>query len=114
MTVPSATPERTVCLCEAIEDLASAEEFLNHFAIAFDPAIVQVKRLHILQRFHDYIQAAGDPDPDASGGYEIYRDCLQRAYHDFVNSDAVTEKVFKVFQRSVETSALPSLVQIEG
>ncbi|HTH40809.1 MAG TPA: nitrogenase-stabilizing/protective protein NifW, partial [Rhodocyclaceae bacterium] len=38
-----------------LEDLASAEDFLNYFDIPYDQGIVHVNRLHILQRFHDYL-----------------------------------------------------------
>ncbi len=83
-------------LQEALEELSSAEEFLDYFAIAYDPAVVQVNRLHILQRFHDYI--AREPSAAAEARTsDDYRKLLERAYQDFVASDALTEKVFRVF-----------------
>ena len=45
----------TLTLAEAMEDLVSAEDFLDYFAVPYDPAVVHVNRLHILQRFHDYL-----------------------------------------------------------
>jgi nitrogenase-stabilizing/protective protein len=80
-------------LREELSELYSAEEFLSYFGIDFDPAVVNVNRLHILQRFHDYLRQA---DPGDRHGYAR---CLRQAYQDFVDSDARTEKVFKVFQR---------------
>jgi nitrogenase-stabilizing/protective protein len=77
---------------EDLEDLESAEDLLNYFDIAYDPNVVHVNRLHILQRFHDYLQTLA-PEASASD----YHAMLQRAYNDFVTSDAQTEKVFKVF-----------------
>lgn len=81
----------------ALEELSSAEDFLNHFEIAYDPGIVHVNRLHILQRFHDYLEK----DPEQPEGEEAcaayYTQWLTKAYQDFVTSDALTEKVFKVF-----------------
>ena len=38
-----------------LADLESAEDFFNYFDVAFDPAVLHVCRLHILQRFHDYM-----------------------------------------------------------
>lgn len=76
---------------EELEDLESAEDFLNYFGIDYDPAVVHVKRLHILQRFHDYLQTLSAPDPVQ------YQAMLARAYQDFVEGEARTEKVFKVF-----------------
>jgi nitrogenase-stabilizing/protective protein len=68
-----------------LADLSSAEEFLEYFDIDFDVRVVQVNRLHILQRFHDYLakQEAGKA-PD----YDAYRQWLARAYTDFVDSSA--------------------------
>ncbi len=85
-------------LQQDLKDLSAAEEFLDYFGIAYDPAVVHVNRLHILQRFHDYIEQEGAaPDGDAEGERGRYRALLERAYGDFVGSDAATQKVFKVF-----------------
>ncbi|MFZ3017672.1 MAG: nitrogenase-stabilizing/protective protein NifW [Gallionella sp.] len=83
-------------LDEAMEELVSAEDFLNYFGIEFDPAVVQVNRLHILQRYHNYLAKTTLPDVEAARRV-IYATLLQQAYQDFVKSDALTEKVFKVF-----------------
>jgi len=77
--------------------LSSAEEFLDYFSVGFDPAVVHVNRLHILQRFHDYLAAAGELPQEYEARYDTYAGLLATAYHDFVNSDARTEKVFRVF-----------------
>lgn len=89
------------------EDLAgldSAEDFLNYFGIPFDARIVQVKRLHILQRYHDYLakQEAGKTPEFAA-----WRGWLLRAYEDFVGSSAQQEKVFAVFRRAEGSSFQP-------
>jgi len=84
-------------LDEAMEDLVSAEDFLNYFGIEFDPAVVQVNRLHILQRYHNYLARAGAlPEVEAARRL-VYTTLLKQAYQDFEKSDALTEKVFKVF-----------------
>lgn len=82
-------------LDEAMDELESAEDFLDYFAVPYEPATVHVNRLHILQRFHNYIVEAG-PTDEASR-HATYKHLLARAYQDFVVSDALTEKVFKVF-----------------
>jgi len=84
-------------LDEAMEEMESAEDFLNYFGVAFDPAVVHLNRLHILQRFHDYLTKAGDLEGDEDTRRLIYASLMTRAYEDFVVSDALTEKVFKVF-----------------
>jgi nitrogenase-stabilizing/protective protein len=84
-------------LDEAMEDLESAEDFLNYFGVAFEPRVVQVNRLHILQRFHDYMAKAGECSANEGERRAVYTRLLEQAYGDFVHSDALTEKVFKVF-----------------
>ena len=87
-----------------LAELSSAEEFLDYFGIDFAVPVVQVNRLHILQRFHDYLarQEAGKA-PD----YLAYRHWLARAYTDFVGSSAQGEKVFAVFQKAEGSSFVP-------
>ncbi len=85
-----------------LEELESAEDFLQYFAINYEPSIVHVNRLHILQRLHDYLQQAADTMPDDDGAKRaVYKKLLERAYQDFVESDAQTEKVFKVFNMGI-------------
>ncbi|WP_221797336.1 nitrogenase-stabilizing/protective protein NifW [Oceanobacter mangrovi] len=89
-------------LDEALDELVSAEDFLEYFAIPFDAAVVHVNRLHIMQRFHDYLSQSGDSLAEYEDNEEslksVYQALLTRAYQDFVESDALTEKVFKVFK----------------
>jgi nitrogenase-stabilizing/protective protein len=85
-------------------DCEGAEDFLTHFGVPYDPAVVHVNRLHILQRFHDYLAAhtaAGD------SGFDDFRHWLVQAYEDFVRSDAQTEKVFRVHQRASGIAKVP-------
>jgi nitrogenase-stabilizing/protective protein len=83
-------------LDEAMEEMVSAEDFLDYFGIKYDISVVQVNRLHILQRFHNYL-AKATLSEDEAGRRVVYTTLLQQAYQDFVKSDALTEKVFKVF-----------------
>jgi nitrogenase-stabilizing/protective protein len=85
-------------------DCEGAEDFLTHFGVPFDAAVVHVNRLHILQRFHDYL-AAQVKDGEAS--FDDYRRWLLQAYEDFVKSDAQTEKVFRVFERASGIAKVP-------
>ena len=85
-------------LDDLLEDLSSAEEFLVFFDIDYDERVVQVNRLHILQRFHNYLEQGLTAMPEGGEArFMAHRELLLRAYQDFVDSDALTEKVFKVF-----------------
>ena len=96
--------------CEAdsfeddLADLSSAEDFLDYFDIPFDARVVQVNRLHILQRYHDYLakQEAGRA-PD----YQAWRKWLELAYRDFIDSSAQQEKVLAVYRKADGSSFLP-------
>ncbi|MGE5466906.1 MAG: nitrogenase-stabilizing/protective protein NifW [Ignavibacteria bacterium] len=84
-------------------DCESAEDFFEHFGVSHDRAVLQVYRLHVLQRFHDYVAGrTGRP-----GAFDDYRALLERAYADFVNSDAQTEKVFRVFRKAAGIATVP-------
>ena len=99
-------------LDEALEDLESAEDFLNYFGIPFDQKVVHVNRLHILQRFHNYMAKTGGLPEDEGARRSAYTALLARAYEDFVNSDAQTEKVFKVFHMNEPQTAFVPLTSI--
>ena len=94
---------RAAGLLRELRELESADDFLHYFGIVHDPAVVQVNRLHIMQRFHDYLAASGALAADGVHAEAelaaVYRRLLNRAYEDFVHSDARTEKVFEVFRR---------------
>ena len=79
-------------------DLTSAEDFLDHFGIEYEPRIVAVHRLHILQRFHDYLEKVGVTPEEEGARFEVHAHLLKTAYQDFVDSTAAAEKVFKVFR----------------
>jgi len=83
-----------------LEELSSAEDFLNYFGVPYELGVVHVNRLHILQRFHDYLAQAGELSEDVAPRREIHKRLLARAYQDFLASDALTEKVFKVFHEA--------------
>ena len=80
-----------------LDELASAEDFLDYFGIEYEPAVVHVNRLHILQRFHDYLAGVEEMPAETAKRWALHADLLAGAYQDFVTSDAVTEKVFRVF-----------------
>lgn len=107
--------EDTLTLEEAMEELSSAEDFLEYFGVPYDPAIVHVNRLHILQRFHDYLakQVPEMPEDEAEAR-AAYTQWLTRAYADFVDSNAQAEKVFAVFQHQAnEDGGTSSFVSLD-
>ena len=99
---------------EEMEDLESAEDFLQYFGLDYNASVVHVNRLHILQRFHNYLQQGQAQMPeDEASKHQVYKQLLLRAYQDFVESDAQTEKVFKVFKMGEPQSVFVSLSDIQ-
>jgi nitrogenase-stabilizing/protective protein len=100
-------------LTKRMATLASAEEFLDFFAIPYDQSVVHVNRLHILKRFNQYLRITpGTAEMDDAALFTVCKELLVRAYGDFVRSTPAQEKVFKVFQdqdgRSVGLDSLRS------
>lgn len=81
-----------------LEELSSAEDFLDYFGIEYDQRVVHVNRLHILQRYHDYLNQVEAMPESEEEQRALYTDLLRGAYEDFVKSDAKTEKVLKVYK----------------
>lgn len=89
-----------------MDDLETAEDFLRFFNVRYEQRVVNVNRLHILQRFHDYLGAdTGLESLDDEGMAARYSAHLERAYQDFVVSNAIAEKTFKVHQEEARKMA---------
>lgn len=113
MTPQRFSPDAGLTLDEALDDLVSAEDFLEFFAVAYEQNVVHINRLHIMQRYHDYLGKAGSLEQqDDPARHAIYRQLLARAYQDFVGSDAQTEKVFKVFHMHEPQKSFVSIDQL--
>jgi nitrogenase-stabilizing/protective protein len=84
---------------EEMEELESAEDFLQYFQLEYEPSVVHVNRLHILQRFHDYLQKGADDMPeDEVPKRAIYSKLLQRAYQILSNPTPRPKKCLKCLQ----------------
>ena len=86
-------------LMTKLGSLSAAEEFFDVLDVPYERAVLNVNRLHILKRFHQYMRTAANLEK--LNEYEqryLCRELLTRAYHDFVRSTPAQEKVFKVFQ----------------
>ncbi|EXJ13952.1 nitrogenase-stabilizing/protective protein NifW [Imhoffiella purpurea] len=97
-----------------MSELSSAEDFLEYFGIQYDRSVVQVNRLHILQRFHDYLSQVEEMPDATQARWTLHADLLKSAYQDFVASDAQTEKVFRVFRMHEPRTASVPLSDLMG
>lgn len=103
--------EDVIELEDDMDDLVSAEDFLRYFNIPFDVTVVNVNRLHILQRYHDYLSKTVLPE-ELDARIDSYRTLLLKAYSDFVHSDAKTEKVLKIYKNLEPQNTFVSLDEI--
>jgi len=86
-------------LVQQLTKLSSAEDFFEYFGLPYDPAVLNVSRLHILKRFFQYMRQ--EQVMDLMDEVEMFRKMhhmLAKAYADFVYSTPRQEKVFKVLQ----------------
>lgn len=95
-----------------LSELEGAEDFLNYFDVPFDQAVVHVNRLHILQRYHDYIEAEANPPANEAARKALYGELLAKAYQDFVGSNAKSEKVLQVYKAQDQAPA-PAFVPLD-
>jgi nitrogenase-stabilizing/protective protein len=96
---------------EHLGGLSSAEDFFSFLEVPFDPAVVQVARLHILRRMGQYLKGSqidgafdGKSDEDIRG---LCGEHLAQAYQDFVASSPIEERLFKVHKEAVAAKPEP-------
>jgi nitrogenase-stabilizing/protective protein len=91
---------------EQLAKLSSAEDYFLFLGVPYDPAVLNVARLHILRRMGDYLRESGlEPDEENSCAY--FRAHLERAYQDFVKSTPIKERIFKVHKDAIRVTVAP-------
>ena len=91
---------------EQLSKLSSAEEFFSFLDDPYDPSVLNVARLHILRRMGDNLRKTS-AEPDEENARAYYRAHLEQAYHDFVQSSPLAERVFKVHQDAIRSRDTP-------
>lgn len=93
--------------------LTNAEEFFEFLALPYDPKVVNVNRLHILQKFSQLKAEIDEQTAEPQARLERYRPALQSAYELFLTSSAPEQKLFKVFQEATPHVVLLSEITEE-
>lgn len=80
--------------------IVDAEEYFEFFQLPYDQKIVNVNRLHILQKFAHFIKEIDESSPELSTSEKLskYREALFQAYQVFLESTPHEQKLFKVFR----------------
>lgn len=107
------------CTCDErdilarLKRLSAAEEFFGTLGVAYEPAALNVARLHILKRMGAYL-ATDDLDGLADSiAFARAKATLQRAYDDFRRSTPIEERVFKVHKDAVAPKKPPGFVAFD-
>jgi nitrogenase-stabilizing/protective protein len=90
---------------DRLKRMSTAEDFFAGLGVPFDPAVLNVARLHILKRMGQYL---GGDDLDGLPDRVVVARCrsyLERAYNDFLESSPIKERVFKVLKDAVAPPA---------
>ncbi|NJO73697.1 MAG: nitrogenase-stabilizing/protective protein NifW [Leptolyngbyaceae cyanobacterium RM1_406_9] len=92
--------------------LVDAEQYFEFFELPYDPQVVNVNRLHVLQKFSNLVkerasELSGLSEAEA---LEQYRLALQQAYDLFLTSNSVEQKLFKVFNEKPQNVVMLSEV----
>jgi nitrogenase-stabilizing/protective protein len=90
-----------------LSGLSSAEDFFIRLGVAHDPAVVHVARLHILRRMGQYLAAADFAGLGEAAAEGLCHDALTLAYHEFLTTSPVEQRLFKVHQDAVKEKAAP-------
>jgi nitrogenase-stabilizing/protective protein len=88
-------------ILERLNRTSAAEEFFQALGVAYDPAVLNVARLHILRRMGQYLVSE---DFGGASDEEVTVRCrgfLEQAYQDFVASSPLDQRVFKVLKDAV-------------
>ncbi len=78
--------------------LTEADQYLQFFDLPYDPEIVNVNRLHILQKFSNLIKELDLTGASEEEALNQYAQALQQAYNLFLSSNSLEQKLFKAFK----------------
>lgn len=98
-------------ILDRLKRLSSAEEFFAELNVPFDPAVLNVARLHILRRMGQYLAMISSACTEEEM-FEHARATLLKAYLDFVHSTPLEQKVFKVHRQAAARIRTP-LISIQ-
>lgn len=90
------------------QQLTDAEQFFEFFNLPYDANVVNVNRLHILQKFSQLIRQINTTAAELSEAEKLdqYQSALQTAYTLFVTSNSLEQKLFKVFNEKPQNLVL--------
>ncbi|MGL4622648.1 nitrogenase-stabilizing/protective protein NifW [Chroococcidiopsis sp.] len=97
------------------QQIVDAEQYFEFFDLPYDAQFVNVNRLHILQKFSNYIKEIDRTSPELDDEQRLsqYRHALQQAYDVFLASKPVEQKLFKVFNEKPQNVVLLTEIGVD-
>jgi nitrogenase-stabilizing/protective protein len=95
---------------DQLSKLSSAEDFFQFLDVPYEPALLNVARLHILRRMGDNLRNSSAETEEETLRANL-RAHLEQAYQDFVSSTPLNERVFKVLKDAVRQKT-PRLIAL--
>lgn len=85
---------------EGVDELETAEAFLSHFGVSFDPVQVRSKRLHIMHHFHQLLRKA-NPERCSTeqDRFLLAKTLLQDSYQVFDHQAVKDKSTLGVYSR---------------
>jgi len=83
-----------------IATLSATEDFFEFLGVPYDPAMVRVKRLHILKAFNERLAKLDLTGCDDDALRAAYTAALAGAYEGFLSVEPRDAALFKVFQQT--------------
>lgn len=83
------------------QKLTDAEQYFEFFELDYDAQVVNINRLHILKKFSQSLEEIDNKLVEAAEEQKLslYREALENSYATLQNSNAIEQKLFKVFHQ---------------
>lgn len=83
-----------------VDELESAEDFLDFFNVSYDPEQVRINRLHIMHQFNQKLRRSDAQQCHCeSDRHLLARTLLEESYRNFHHQEAKTHSTLQVYQR---------------
>lgn len=84
---------------DGVDELESAEDFLNHFSVEHQPEKVRVIRLHLMHRYHELLAEQIYIPADQSERFALAKALLAKTYQIFDTGTVSKQSGFRVYRR---------------
>jgi len=102
------SPATGQSVLDQLQALSSAEDMFACLDLAYDPAVLNRARLHMMKRMGDYLAEVDFAALDEAAAFAAARQALQKAHADFETSTPRDQKALKIYKQQK-----PNMVQIQ-